>query len=236
MSLGPHIDARDRTVDAHNLYEWFYRYVPGYDGLRVPARFAMIVVLGLSALAALGLAAVARGRYAGGVVVLAGAAILAEGYAVPLRINADSPDYLQAGLAPLPGRILIGNRTPGVYRYVASSLPASAAIVELPFGEVAFDVRYQFYSTLHWRRLVNGYSGGAPREYGLLTEALKDLFTNPEPAWRALQETGATYAIVHETGYEGDRGHQVSEWLRAHGAKEIEYFYGDRLFALPRQD
>ena len=44
-----------------------------------------------------------------------------------------------------------------------------------------------FYSTLHWRRLVNGYSGGAPREYELLTESLKDVATRPDRAWQAIE-------------------------------------------------
>ena len=49
-------------------------------------------------------------------------------------------------------------------RSIASSrsLPASAVLLELPLGEPAFDMRYMFYSTRHWQRLVNGYSGGAP--------------------------------------------------------------------------
>ena len=62
---------------------------------------------------------------------------------------------------------------PAVYRFVAQ-LPASSALIELPFGEVAFETRYMFYSTTHWRPLVNGYSGGAPDQYGLWAERLKD--------------------------------------------------------------
>jgi hypothetical protein len=51
-----------------------------------------------------------------------------------------------------------------VYRF-AAQLPDSAVLIEFPLGEPAFDIRYMFYSTLHWRRLVNGYSGGAPLQY-----------------------------------------------------------------------
>ena len=55
MSFGPQIRAMDRVVLDTNLYAFFYSFVPGFDGLRVPARFGMIVMLGLAVLAAIGL-------------------------------------------------------------------------------------------------------------------------------------------------------------------------------------
>src|SRR6185503_11063126 len=100
---------------------------------------------------------------------IAASLILIEALAVPIPINQTSAGYTQLGLAPLPGSVAIGSAAPEVYRYVAQ-LPASAVLIELPLGEPAFDIRYMFYSTLHWRRLVNGYSGGAPADYELLTE------------------------------------------------------------------
>src|SRR5262245_17263748 len=56
MSFGPDIHAKGRSVAGTNVYALFYGYVPGFDGLRVPARFATIVSLGLAALAGLGAA------------------------------------------------------------------------------------------------------------------------------------------------------------------------------------
>ena len=43
MSLGPDITAKGREVAGISLYAAFYRLVPGFDGLRVLARYAMIV-------------------------------------------------------------------------------------------------------------------------------------------------------------------------------------------------
>ena len=45
MSFGPEIRARGRLVADTNLYAVFYNYVPGFDGLRAAARFAMIEIL-----------------------------------------------------------------------------------------------------------------------------------------------------------------------------------------------
>jgi len=119
----------------------------------------------------------------------------------------------------------------GADRFVAS-LPASSAIVELPLGEPAFDVRYMFYSTRHWKPLVNGYSGGEPDDYARLNFALQDLGTRPERAWSTLVASTATHAIVHEQFYAGDRGARVSAWLRSNGATEIATFGSNRVFAL----
>src|SRR5581483_4187816 len=161
------IRARDRVVLDTNIYSYFYQYVPGYDGLRVPARFAMIVTLCLAMLAAIGLAKIRRRSAA----VVAGVLIAIESFAAPIPINQHSSGYERPGLAPLAD---LERRAPDVYWYIAS-LPADAVVAELPLGEPAFDVRYMFYSTVHWRRLVNGYTGGLPDEYDALDRTLQDL-------------------------------------------------------------
>jgi hypothetical protein len=231
MSFGPRIYSRGKLLENTNIYAAFYRFVPGFDGLRVPARFGMIVALLLAALAAHGAVVIDRLRHGPRLLALAGALIVVESLAVPLPLNGNSTDYKQSGLAPLPDFVATGAAAPDVYRFVAQ-LPESAVLAELPFGEVAFDVRYMFYSTLHWRPLANGYSGGAPDAYGLLAESLKDLLRRPDAAWQALSASRATYVIVHEDFYADGRGSQVSHWLRAHGARERAAFGGDHLFEI----
>src|SRR6185295_1282649 len=104
MALGPEIHAKGRTIAETSVYAFFYHYVPGYDGVRVPARFAMIVTLGLSVLAAFGAARVERRRRRG-LVALAALFIVAEAVAIPIPINENSTKYAQTGLAPLPPRV-----------------------------------------------------------------------------------------------------------------------------------
>ena len=231
MSFGPHIHSRGKLIEEENIYAAFYNFVPGFDGLRVPARFGMIVALGLAALAGYGARLTSGLRRRRGLLVAAGLSIVIESSAIPLGINGNSTDYKQSGLAPLPPYVATGSATPPVYGFVAQ-LPPGAALLELPFGEVAFEVRYMFYSTTHWRPLANGYSGGGPDEYGLLAESVKDLFSRPEPAWAALVASGATHAIVHEASYADGRGRQVTDWLSRHGAREIAVFGADHVFAI----
>jgi hypothetical protein len=160
------------------------------------------------------------------------ALIVLEAAAVPIPINQNSTEYGQMGLAPLPASIAMGPAVPEVYRYIAQLAP-SAVIVELPLGEPAFDVRYMFYSMNHWKRLVNGYSGGAPLKYAQLTESLKDLASRPDRAWQALADSAASHVIVHEGFYTGNLGRRLSDWLRSHGASEVAAFGPDHVFGLP---
>ena len=231
MSLGPEIHALGRSVATTNLYAAFYNLVPGFDGVRVPARYATIVTLGLAGLATLGMAAIDH-RHRARAGLVAGALILVEALAVPMPINQSSMDYKQAGLAPLPPSVAVGVAAPEVYRFV-SQLPAAAVLLELPLGEPAFDVRYMFYSTLHWKRLVNGYSGGFPSSYEMLTESLRDVSTRPDRAWQAITSSAATHVIVHEGAYVNGGGRRLSDLLNAHGAHDIATFGSDRVFRLP---
>jgi hypothetical protein len=233
MSLGPQIFAHGRTIETRNVYAFFYDYVPGFDGLRVPARFAMIVALGLAALTGFGAARLLRLRHGTVIVCLAAIVVIAEAWAVPLALNVNSTEYKQSGLAALPDVLPTASTLPAAYRFVRS-LPPGSALIELPFGEVAFETRYMFSSTFHWRRLVNGYSGGSPREYGLWAERLKEVFAEPDKAWQAVVDSRATHLIVHEASYAGGRGPRVSQWAAAHDAREVGAFGDDHVFAVPR--
>ena len=215
MSFGPEVHARGRFVADGVPYAAAYRAVPGFDGLRVPARFAMVVVFALAALAAFTIRSLRTA-------VVAGALIVIESLALPMPINQNDTNYRQAHLAPLKARVSTDDAHE-LYAFVAS-LPNDSAIVELPLGEPAFDVRYMFASTRHWKRLVNGYSGGAPADYLRLDQDLQSAVERPDRAWTALTATGATHVIVHEAMYDGGRGAAITEWLRSHGAREVASF------------
>jgi hypothetical protein len=230
MSLGPQIYSRGRLIAEWNVYSAFYDFVPGFDGLRVPARFAMVVALGLAALAGQGAALFARGRHGATYVALATTFIAAESWAAPIPLNVNL-DYKQSGLTPLPPRLAWEPDIPPVYRVIAG-LPPSSAVIELPYGEVAFETRYMIYSISHWRRLVNGYSGGMPDRSGLWAERFKEVLDKPAAAWQAVIESQATHIVVHEASFSDGGGPRVSEWAREHGAHELAAFGGDRIFSI----
>ena len=63
------------------------------------------------------------------------------------------------------------------------------------------DVRYMYRSTLHWRPMLNGYSGHYPDSYVGLLYTMRDFpYT---PALNELKRRGATVLILHDV--EGSR-------------------------------
>ncbi len=233
MSFGPVINARGRLVEDGTLYGIFFHYVPGFDGVRVPARFGMIAAFGLAVLAGCGCAALGRTRRARWLAAAAGLLIVAEGCAVPIPINLNEPTYKQTELAGLPGELAPNGAPPAVYKFV-ERLPASSVLLELPLGEPVFDARYMFYALGHGHPLVNGYSGGAPAPYLLLAEAIQNFSTEPGRARRAVLASGATHVIVHEAGYNAGRGQRVTEWLLSSGAHLAGTFGSDHVLAITR--
>jgi hypothetical protein len=230
FALGPRIETLGRSLGT-GPYIWLLDLVPGFDGLRVPARFLMLVALFLSVLAGLGAAALLRMRQRQVAMVLIAAGtcgILYESWFVPMRTN--QPVIPDARFF-VPDAPAVGRRLNPIYR-VVGQLPESTVLIEFPFGESAHEILAVFYAGIHRRRLVNGYSGFYPRSYTDRAGALHDVFENPARAEEVLRSTGATHALVHEGVYTGDQGKEVSAWLQSIGARELTAHRTDRLFVL----
>jgi hypothetical protein len=230
LSLGPTPQSLGRPIEIAAPYRLLYEYVPGYDGLRVPARFAMIVVFMLSVLGGYGAAVLARTHIGRRVLAALAAIFLVEATHVPFVVNG------AAALRDLntpEARLYRPARAPAVYHAVARQLDV-AAVIELPFGQPDYDLRAMYYSTVHWKPLVNGYSGMFPPHYSRLRTALADIPRHPELSLEALQSAGATHAILHEGAYLGTSGRDVAAVLRGAGAVELFRDGADVLFRLPR--
>jgi hypothetical protein len=230
FALGPRIETLGRDLGP-GPYTWLLEFVPGFDGLRVPARFLMLVALFLSVLAGLGAAALLRIRLraiAVGIVAAGMLGILVEAWAVPIGTNQPViPD--EAFYSPEPPAA--GRRVNPIYR-VVRQLPESTVLIEFPFGEQAYEILAVFHAGQHRLPLVNGYSGFFPRSYTDRVHALHDISIDPARAAAALRASGATHALVHEGAYREGRGKEISAWLMSNGAKEVTANGTDRLFAL----
>ena len=44
-----------------------------------------------------------------------------------------------------------------------------------------------YYATVHWKRLVNGYSGAFPQGYKVRVARLQRVAEEPDAAWQALR-------------------------------------------------
>jgi hypothetical protein len=230
LSLGPILYTHGQRVAGDGLYWWFYLHMPGFDGLRVPARFGMLVALFLAVLGGYGAAAIetAWPRRGAALLLVAGSFFLVESTSAPIELNGT---WHVEGTVPPPVPLVAADGPPAIYRAVAALAPGTA-LVEFPFGEEQFDLRYMVWSSSHHHAIVNGYSGGFPPSHATNLAAFRNAPDDPDRGWEALRRTGATHAVVHESIYLGDRGARVSDWLLAHGARPVAKFGADRLFAL----
>ena len=231
LSLGPAPQTLGRPLELAAPYGVLFDYVPGFDGVRVPARFAMIAALMLAILGGYGAAVLGARRHGGVILAAIGAAFLLEATFVPFLVNGVTPPR---GFTTPEARVYRPARAPAVYREVARAVPGDAVIVELPLGSPDFDLRATYYSIVHWRRMLNGYSGFTPPHYGKLTSELSEVSRRPEISLQALREAEATHAIVHESAYLGAEGPETSASLRRLGAVELFRDGSDVLLALPR--
>ncbi|MEP6782128.1 MAG: hypothetical protein ABI983_00580 [Acidobacteriota bacterium] len=224
LSLGPLPNAGDARLSGFGLYDLLYEYVPGFNGVRVPARYAMIAGLFLAVLAGYGmqllLGQVASRTLQAVTMALIAALILLEGAAIPLEINRT---WNQNEAVP-PARVMKYSEAPPVYARVAA-LPAGAALTEFPFGDAAWEIRYVYYAAAHMKPITNGYSGAFPPKYKERVARLQRIAKDPEAAWLSLKNSGSTHVVVHRNAFANAAdADTVENWLKAHGAKEIERF------------
>jgi len=172
MSIGPD----------GGLYDLFYRWVPGYDGLRVPARFGVMTTFSLGVLAMLNLSSLlarfgsARKRAALCLLILA--AVCGEYWSRPRKMT----------FKPRPRE---------VYAWLRDA--PEGAMIELPMGrsstDVLRDIRYVFNSTQHWKPMFNGYSGYFPPDYHRLRTQFSTFPSRESLA--LLSRLGIKYVLVH---------------------------------------
>lgn len=182
LSLGPGRDG----LGVPSLYDLFVR-LPGMQLFRAPGRFALLVTLGMAMASAVGaLALIARWPRAGQfVVLLLSVASLGESYFVRFPGGRPQPEAV-----------------PNVYTLLHELGPG--AVVSLPFhlGTTSWwrEADYQYYSTVHWRPIVNGYSRREPEGY---FSAVRRIATFPDPeSATALRDMGVNYVIVHAERFE----------------------------------
>ncbi len=176
LSLGPYIGG-------HRNFLFLALYHSGiFSFVRMPARYAILLILALAVLGSIGLARlmqIVKGRAKG------------RGYAEPLLgvvlIAVLLTEMLTVNL-PI-SNVPVGSNISPVYATLAdgsTSNPGDGAVIDAPVGELEGAALYEgmfdltatnpkdfidhenfsvYYSTLNWRKLVNGFSGYYPPTY-----------------------------------------------------------------------
>ena len=200
LTLGPHLNFFGHSIDITLPYTYFYEYLPGFGSMRAPSRFNIIVMLSLSVLAGYGLNKLIKSRRKTKktlISVIFILIILSESLYVPVGI----------GITP------VGEGIPEVYKWLANEKD-DFAIVELPTGyftptgnNLWYDTKYMYYSTYHWKKLVNGYSGFFPPGYISILDHLQTFPSND--SINLLQQLGVKYVIIHSNEIDANRWYHI---------------------------
>jgi F5/8 type C domain len=198
LSLGPEPRVFGHSIGMPGPYAALLRVVPGLDGLRVPARLAIVCQMALAVLAAFGAAdlidrfgsaSARQGIRRAIVTTILGALIAAEGWprlgAPPFDAQGDARD--RAG-----------------YAYLAS-LPQGGAI-ELPTAaeRLLDEFVYQYMTLVHHHPIVNGHSGYVSPLAVWLRGGHSPLRESgrQEDAIDMLRSIGVRYVVVHRDAYD----------------------------------
>jgi hypothetical protein len=190
-------------------------HLPGFEGLRAPARFAAVAMFGLAGLSAVGVATLAR--------------------AVPTRRQA-----LLAGLVPLmlaewfvvgfPAGKPTPYPVPAIYQ--TPEVRAARSLVSLPEYWGTNDwVRggdYLYYSMWHWRPIVNGFGRTEPQGYASLIANVRDF---PHHA-SELRGLGLQYVLVHASRYPNQARTLLDAAGACAGCRLVTRIDNDYLFEL----
>lgn len=123
LALGPRPAFEGRPIGVPGPYRMLM-LLPGFNGIRVPARLWMVAVLALSAAAAVAIARIRSSRVRVAVALVSVAGLLVDGWPLPIALAADPgmPVTHSAAVARL-GLPLAGNETETMYGAIAEHRP-----------------------------------------------------------------------------------------------------------------
>ena len=154
--------------------------LPGFSGMRAPARFALVCMLGLSGLTALGASWVSARAGRRGPMVLAAL--------VPVML-------LEWFVVGFPAGKPEVHPIPAIYR--TPEVRSARAIASLPEYRDRPDWflggDYLYYSTAHWRPIVNGFGRSEPPNQPEVVARVRAFASDPA----AVAALGVQYVVVH---------------------------------------
>lgn len=197
FSMGDNLNIFDRSYGS-GPYVFLYKYIPGFSGFRAYHRFSIISFFSLAFLAGWGAKVIierfhlSKARYI--FVLLLCLFLLGE--------------YKLTGQRKGTYRFPHGQGIPEVYKWLKTT-EGDKIIIEFPFKKVILEEEgsgiklnpkqtnpYLYYSTFHWKTLVNGRSGFFPPSDHFLSWHLLDFPTFDNIY--LLKKIGVDYIIDHE--------------------------------------
>jgi hypothetical protein len=177
LSLGPHLP----------LYQSLYTVVPLFQGIRATTRYGFLVLVAVAGLSGFAVADV-RVRSGSWQKMKIAPTPIVIGVAALVIVNAE------AWRAPMAYKRFEG--IPKIYDVLASI--DRAVLIEVPtYRQISFfqNADYMLASTVHWKPLVNGYSGFQPRSFAETAERMRPF--PDDSAIQRLKDLGVTHVMIH---------------------------------------
>lgn len=195
MSMGPVLHLGRQTIhDPFPIplpYLLFYYILPGFQGFRNSARWEMLFIVCIVICIAIVLSKLLQKysfRKQAIVIVIFFGGTIAE-FNFPMQFES-VPQVKEF---------------PSVYSWIATT-PSDTVIIELPIYNwnmtpyVQDEFLRQYYSTIHFRKMVNGYSGFSPPPWQELVTNQLNYFPSNETI-QELKKIGITHVVIHTEEY-----------------------------------
>jgi hypothetical protein len=170
VSLGPD--------GVRGIYSFLHRVVFGFQAIRAPARFGVLVGFALAVLAAVGLRELLSRVRAGH----------AQRLVASCCVALVAVEFVNVPLPTVPSPPL---ETPAA-RWLRDA-PGAGAVLYLPLEKDLGNTRAMLDSLVHGRRIVNGYSGQRPAFFMGLADTLEK-FPSADALW-TLRDLGVRYVV-----------------------------------------
>ena len=134
---------------------------------------------------------------------------------------------------PLPYReVPVGREVPAVHRWLASQ-PGDFAIAHYPYRQRR-ERLWMYFSTYHWKRLVNGYSGHEPSVHRTFRRESRSFPTSDSLG--TLEEREVRYVIFHSGLYRKQEWTEIRRRLAEYEDRleHVDTFGGAWVYRLPR--
>ncbi len=222
LALGPTLVVGDVSIPLP--YRLANSVVPGFSAMRVPLRFTFGFVLGVAALAGIGMQAALdalpsrRGRH----------------FALLLAVLVTSVDFGHLAYVPRIRKVVAADAIPAVYRELERA--DSGPLLEIPIAlqgdpdtrGADREARYMYMSTFHWRPLLNGYTGYPPRSAAVI-KRIAQMLPGDQPLRLLQRMTGLKYVIVH---FPELRPAERERWREPDGLVPLSMGKGNALFGV----
>ncbi|MDD2890885.1 MAG: hypothetical protein PHE49_09665 [bacterium] len=215
LSLGPSIFFAGKKIWYWwTPYSFLYDFCPGFKGLRASARIGIMTMLSISVLAGYGANRIQTLK------------IKSQKGMKYFYLALCSFVLVECFCAPLEFcKIPVGKEIPQVYNWLAKE-KGDSPVMELPMSEWPrlYDITYLYYSTYHWKKLVNGY-GIFPRGYTITRLKMRQF-----PSLRTvefLKKLQITYVLIHKEEFLKTYRKEQIKWDEID--KELQ-LYKDKIF------